>query len=87
MKHFEYGIRTYESVKFVGRFGEEANKHRSHVMDALSRLGAQGWEIYQVVPKDDVIHFLIKKEITQAEALEKKMSKDEDTYPIGLVDH
>lgn len=84
MKYFEYGVRTHQSVDFVGKFGEDSNKHWRGIIDALSRFGVQGWEVYQVIEKNDVTHFLLRREISKEDALTKRMS---DTYPLGFVDH
>ncbi len=87
MKYFEYGVRSYESVRFVGKFGDEPNKVWRKINDDISRLGIRGWEVYQVIEKNDVTHFLLRKEITENEAQDKYMKKEEDTYPLGFVDH
>ncbi|MBM3206113.1 MAG: hypothetical protein FJZ43_00620 [Candidatus Staskawiczbacteria bacterium] len=87
MKYFEYGVRTHESKGFIGQFGEKPNKQWEMVMDALTRLGIQGWEVYQVVNKNDVVHFFLKREISQTDAERIYGTKDEETYPLGFVDH
>ncbi|MEK7628592.1 MAG: hypothetical protein AAB421_04235 [Patescibacteria group bacterium] len=87
MKYFEYGVRTHESERFVGKFGSDPNKMWEGIIDGLSRLGIQGWEIYQVIEKHGVTHFLLQREISKEEAQNMHMKKDEDTYPLGIVDH
>jgi hypothetical protein len=87
MKYFEYGVRSYETINFIGKFGEDSNKSWEHVVDGLTRLGIQGWEIYNTFEKNNVIHFLFRKEISKEDAENIFMIKDEDTYPLGFVDH
>lgn len=87
MKYFEYGVRSYESIGFVGKFGEDSNRIWCGVMDALTRLGIQGWEIYNILEKNNVVHFLLRKEISAEDAQKKYFEKEEDNYPLGFVDH
>lgn len=89
MKYYEYGVRTLESKGAVGGFGDESNKWWEGVTDSLTRLGIEGWEIYQVIEKNDVTHFLMRREITQDEA--RKIHVEEGIggkySRLGFVDH
>lgn len=85
MKYYEYGVRTSESGGFVGKFGEKSNTNWEHVMNDLSMLGTTGWEVYHVIEKNNVIHFLLRREIPSDVAEEKYMSKGEKM--LGFVDH
>ena len=87
MKYYEYGVRTYESVNFLGKFGDKPNEFWRKINDDISRLGIQGWEVYQVIEKNNITHFLLRKEIVEKEAKNMYMAKEEDTYPLGFVDH
>lgn len=87
MKYFEYGVRTHQSENFIGKFGDKSNKSWEGIIDGLSRLGIQGWEIYQVIEKKNIVHFLLRKEISKEEAKKIHIINDADNYPLGIIDH
>lgn len=86
MKFYEYGVRSSESTGFLGQFGEAPNKQWKGLMDEFSRLGAHGWENYNIIEKNNVIHFFFRREISKEESRNIYMS-NADTYPLGFVDH
>jgi len=93
MKYFEYGVRTIPSEGHIGQFGDEANREFSGVMYDLGMLGCKGWEVFQIIEKNDFVHYFFKREITkeQAEAYQAEQFDTDDTgafaSTIGFVDH
>lgn len=89
MKYFEYGIRTLESAISVGKFGDESNKWWVGAMDGLTRLGIEGWEVYQILEKNNVTHFFLRREISQdhAQRINEEEGAGERFSRLGFVDH
>lgn len=85
MKYYEYGVRTSESGGFVGQFGEQSNRVWGSMVDELTELGLIGWEIYHVIEKNDVIHFLLRRELSSESAKQKYIGELKTRH--GFVDH